>query len=97
MTHEQDEAKALTKNLHSAANKRFWDSMKTSRPALLLKGLGMFYFGATSMALAAFGMYQAHFGNYETWARWVLCLISAPAFVVASSLLGKLFMKAARD
>jgi len=97
MTTEQDEAKAINKDIHKMQKKRFWDSMKNSKAALLLKGLGMFYFGATSMALSAFGAYQAHFGSYQTWARWLLCLISAPAFVVASTLLGKLFVRAARD
>lgn len=97
MSKEQDEAKALTRDLHKVNDKQFWESVKTSRPALLFKGLGMFYFGATSMALAAFGAYQAQFGEYQTWARWALCLISAPAFIVAASLLGKLFVRAARD
>lgn len=97
MTKEQDEAKALIGKIHKENDKQFWESVRTSKPALLLKGLGMFYFGATSIALSSFGVYQAHFGDYQTWARWVLCLISAPAFVVSSVLLGKLLIKAAKD
>jgi len=97
MNQEQEEAKAMNKKLHNINDEQFWQSIKTSKPALLLKGLAMFYFGLTSIALSAFGAYQAHFGNYESWARWVLCLISAPVFVVAAWLLGKLLVKAARD
>lgn len=87
----QNEGQQLVQDLKAKENKDFRDSVANSSLVLVCKGLWLFAEGASALGLAAFGIYQAHFGNYAHLWRYILTIAGVVVLVPAAVLLGRFF------